>query len=140
VIKKTLLEAYSRPRQNGVNAITVKDGDQLLEARMTGGNHEILMAIRSGKAIRFHESTVRPVGRTASGVRGITLAGPDDEVVGMVCVRKNQNPIFWLYLKMDMVSAPVSRITGSLTAEVKGVKTINITEKTGSLIALLTVN
>ncbi len=138
VIKKTLLEAYSRPRQNGVNAITVKDGDQLLEARMTNGNHEILMAIKSGKAIRFHESTVRPVGRTASGVRGISLAGPEDEVVGMVCVEKEEQDILVVsengYGKRSSIQD--YRITNRGG---KGVKTINVTEKTGSLIALLAV-
>jgi DNA gyrase subunit A len=138
VIKKTLLEAYSRPRQNGVNAITVKDGDTLLEARMTNGNHEILMAIKSGKAIRFHESTVRPVGRTASGVRGITLAGENDEVVGMVCVEKEKEDILVVsengYGKRSSIQD--YRITNRGG---KGVKTINVTEKTGSLIALLGV-
>ncbi|MFA5815725.1 MAG: DNA gyrase subunit A [Bacteroidales bacterium] len=138
VIKKTLLEAYSRPRQNGVNAITVKDGDQLLEARMTNGTHEILMAIKSGKAIRFHESTVRPVGRTASGVRGIRLAGETDEVVGMVCVEKEELDILVVsengYGKRSSIQD--YRITNRGG---KGVKTINVTEKTGSLIALLAV-
>ncbi len=138
VIKKTLLEAYSRPRQNGVNAITVKDGDQLLEARLTNGNHEILMAIESGKAIRFHESTVRPVGRTASGVRGISLAGPNDEVIGMICVAKEEEDILVVsengYGKRSSIQD--YRITNRGG---KGVKTINVTEKTGSLIALLSV-
>jgi DNA gyrase subunit A len=138
VIKKTLLEAYSRPRQNGVNAITVKDGDQLLEARLTNGNHEILMAIKSGKAIRFHESTVRPVGRTASGVRGISLAGPSDEVIGMICVAKEEEDILVVsengYGKRSSIQD--YRITNRGG---KGVKTINVTEKTGSLIALLSV-
>ncbi len=138
VIKKTLLEAYSRPRQNGVNAITVKDGDQLLEARLTNGNHEILMAIKSGKAIRFHESTVRPVGRTASGVRGISLAGPADEVIGMICVAKEEEDILVVsengYGKRSSIQD--YRITNRGG---KGVKTINVTEKTGSLIALLSV-
>jgi DNA gyrase subunit A len=138
VIKKTLLEAYSRPRQNGVNAITVKDGDQLLEARMTNGTHEILMAIQSGKAIRFHESTVRPVGRTASGVRGITLAGETDAVVGMVCVEKEEQDILVVsengYGKRSSIQD--YRITNRGG---KGVKTINVTEKTGKLIALLGV-
>jgi len=138
VIKKTLLEAYSRPRQNGVNAITVKDGDQLLEARMTNGNHEILMAIKSGKAIRFHESTVRPVGRTASGVRGIRLAGENDEVIGMVCVEKEELDVLVVsengYGKRSSIQD--YRITNRGG---KGVKTINVTEKTGSLIALLGV-
>jgi DNA gyrase subunit A len=138
VIKKTLLEAYSRPRQSGVNAITVKDGDQLLEARMTGGDHQILMAIKSGKAIRFHESTVRPVGRTASGVRGISLANASDEVVGMICVQREEEDILVVsengYGKRSSIQD--YRVTNRGG---KGVKTINITEKTGSLIALLAV-
>ena len=86
IIKKTSLEAYSRPRTNGVNAITVRDGDELLEARMTNGSHQIMIALKSGRAIRFPEKGVRPMGRTASGVRGITLNGPDDVVIGMVTV------------------------------------------------------
>ena len=86
IIKKTSLEAYSRPRANGVNAITVREGDELLEARMTNGQHEIMLAVRSGRAVRFKESTVRPMGRTASGVRGITLTGNDDMVIGMITV------------------------------------------------------
>jgi DNA gyrase subunit A len=138
VIKKTLLEAYSRPRQTGVNAITVKEGDQLLEARMTNGNHEILMAVRSGKAIRFHESTVRPVGRTASGVRGISLSGKNDEVVGMICVEKESEDILVVsengYGKRSSIQD--YRITNRGG---KGVKTINITEKTGDLIGILSV-
>jgi len=138
IIKKTLLEAYSRPRQNGVNAITVKDGDQLLEARLTSGNHEVLMAIKSGKAIRFHESTVRPVGRTASGVRGISLAGENDEVVGMVCIQKEEEDVLVVsengYGKRSSIQD--YRITNRGG---KGVKTINVTEKTGKLIALLGV-
>ncbi|MDD4645167.1 MAG: DNA gyrase subunit A [Bacteroidales bacterium] len=138
VIKKTLLEAYSRPRQNGVNAITVKDGDQLLEASLTSGNHEVLMAIKSGKAIRFHESTVRPVGRTASGVRGISLAGANDEVIGMVCVENADRDILVVsengYGKRSSIQD--YRITNRGG---KGVKTINVTDKTGSLIALLGV-
>jgi DNA gyrase subunit A len=138
VIKKTLLEAYSRPRQNGVNAITIKEGDQLLEARLTNGNHEILMAVRSGKAIRFHESTVRPIGRTASGVRGIKLSGQKDEVVGMVCVEHESEDILVVsengYGKRSSIQD--YRITNRGG---KGVKTINITEKTGDLIAILGV-
>ena len=86
IIKKTTLEAYSRPRQNGVNAITIKEGDKLLEARLTNGSSEVMIAVRSGKAIRFNESIVRPIGRTASGVRGIRLGHEKDEVIGMVCV------------------------------------------------------
>ena len=81
IIKKTTLEAYSRPRQNGVNAITIKEGDQLLEAKLTNGKNDIMLAVKSGKAIRFPEEKVRPMGRTASGVRGITLGSEDDEVI-----------------------------------------------------------
>ncbi len=138
VIKKTLLEAYSRPRQNGVNAITVKEGDQLLEARMTSGNHEILMAVRSGKAIRFHESTVRAVGRTASGVRGISLSGKNDEVVGMICVEQQNEDILVVsengYGKRSSIQD--YRITNRGG---KGVKTINVTDKTGNLIGIMSV-
>jgi DNA gyrase subunit A len=93
VIKKTSLEAYSRPRQNGINAITVREGDVLLEARLTSGTSEVLMALRSGRAIRFNESTVRPMGRNASGVRGITLASDKDEVVGMICIENNASDV-----------------------------------------------
>ncbi|MCK4630838.1 MAG: DNA gyrase subunit A, partial [Bacteroidales bacterium] len=93
VIKKTTLEAYSRPRQNGINAINIREGDELLEAKLTNGNHEIMMAVRSGRAIRFHESKVRPMGRTASGVRGITLGSGNDEVIGMVAVEEEKEDI-----------------------------------------------
>ncbi len=134
IIKKTSLEAYSRPRQNGVNAITIKEGDQLLEARLTNGSNEIILAVKGGKAIRFNEKGVRAIGRTASGVRGINLA-KGDEVIGMVCI-ENEN--------MDLLVVSENgfgkrskiddyRITNRGG---KGVKTINITEKTGSLIAL----
>jgi len=102
IIKKTSLEAYSRPRINGVNAITVREGDELLEARMTNGQHHIMLAVRSGRAIRFPEASVRPMGRTASGVRGIRLADEvTDFVVGMITV-ENKEKIFLLYLKKDM--------------------------------------
>ncbi|VAW12604.1 DNA gyrase subunit A [hydrothermal vent metagenome] len=138
VIKKTTLEAYSRPRQNGVNAITIKEGDELLEARLTNGNHEILMAVKSGKAIRFNENKVRAIGRTASGVRGITLGNQDDEVIGMVCVEGESENILVIsengYGKRSQISD--YRITNRGG---KGVKTINITKKTGSLIAMKSV-
>ncbi len=138
VIKKTTLEAYSRPRQNGVNAITIKEGDELLEARLTNGNHEILMAVKSGKAIRFNENKVRAIGRTASGVRGITLGSQDDEVIGMVCVEGEGENILVIsengYGKRSKISD--YRITNRGG---KGVKTINITKKTGSLIAMKSV-
>ena len=135
VIKKTTLEAYSRPRTNGINAITVREGDTLLEAKLTGGNHEILMAIRSGKAIRFNENTVRPMGRNASGVRGVTLANEADEVVGMICVENEEKNILVVSEKgfgkrSELEDYRVTNRGG------KGVKTINVTDKTGDLIAI----
>lgn len=139
IIKKTTLEAYSRPRQNGVNAITIKEGDQLLEARLTNGNSEVMIAVRSGKAIRFNESIVRPIGRTASGVRGITLGGKDDEVIGMICVMDENEDILVVsengYGKRSKIDD--YRITNRGG---KGVKTINVTEKTGKLIAVKNVS
>jgi DNA gyrase subunit A len=135
VIKKTSLEAYSRPRQNGINAITVREGDELLEARLTSGTSEVLMALRSGRAIRFNESTVRPMGRNASGVRGITLASDKDEVVGMICIENNASDVLVVsengYGKRSNIDD--YRITNRGG---KGVKTINVTEKTGNLIAI----
>jgi len=139
IIKKTTLEAYSRPRQNGVNAITIKEGDQLLEARLTNGNSEVMIAVRSGKAIRFNESIVRPIGRTASGVRGVTLGGPKDEVIGMICVQDENEDILVVsengYGKRSKIDD--YRITNRGG---KGVKTINVTEKTGELIAIKNVS
>ncbi len=134
-IKKTLLEAYSRPRQNGILAINIREDDSLIEAKLTNGNNEIILAIKSGKAIRFHENTVRPVGRNASGVRGIKLANKNDEVVGMVCVAGPETTIMVVsengYGKRSDISD--YRITNRGG---KGVKTINITTKTGDLIAI----
>jgi DNA gyrase subunit A len=137
-IKKTSLEAYSRPRLNGINAININEGDQLLEARMTNGSSEVLMALRSGRAIRFNESTVRPMGRTATGVRGITLGGKHDEVIGMICVNSAEDTILVVSEKgygkrSDLEDYRVTNRGG------KGVKTINVTEKTGSLIAIKNV-
>ncbi len=139
VIKKTSLEAYSRPRSNGVNAITVREGDELLEARMTNGQHEIMLAVRSGRAVRFPESTVRPMGRTASGVRGITLSGSDDMVVGMITVLNQSDDILVVSEKGYGKRSAIEdyRITNRGG---KGVKTINVTDKTGKLIALKGVN
>ncbi|MFV0482668.1 MAG: DNA gyrase subunit A [Bacteroidales bacterium] len=137
-VKKTSLEAYSRPRQNGVNAITIKDGDQLLEARLTNGENEIMLALKSGKCVRFNESNVRSVGRTASGVRGITLGSADDEVIGMVCVSDPSEQVMVVakngYGKRSAVEE--YRITNRGG---KGVKAMNVTEKTGELIAIKTV-
>ncbi|HLN19478.1 MAG TPA: DNA gyrase subunit A [Bacteroidales bacterium] len=136
IIKKTSLEAYSRPRSNGVNAITVREGDELLEARMTNGNHHIMLAVKSGRAIRFPESSVRPMGRTASGVRGIRLANDKtDFVVGMITIENKEKDILVVAEKGYGKRSDIDeyRITNRGG---KGVKTINITEKTGSLIAL----
>ena len=138
-IKKTSLEAYSRPRQNGINAITINDGDELLEARLTNGTNEIVLAIRSGRAIRFNESTVRPMGRNAAGVRGIQLDSEKDEVIGMVCVvDKEKESILVVSQKgygkrSDLEDYRVTNRGG------KGVRTLNITDKTGLLIAIKTV-
>ena len=134
-IKKTSLEAYSRPRANGINAININEGDQLLEACLTNGNSEIVMALKSGRAIRFNESTVRPMGRTATGVRGVTLAGLDDEVVGMISVNTNDATILVVSEKgygkrTDIDDYRVTNRGG------KGVKTLNVTEKTGVLVAI----
>jgi DNA gyrase subunit A len=136
IIKKTALEAFSRPRQNGIIAINVREGDNLLEARLTSGKAEILLAKRSGKAIRFNESTVRPMGRNAAGVKGVTLSeSPDDAVVGMVCLEDLERDILVVSEKGFGKRSDVDgyRITNRGG---KGVKTINITEKTGQLIAI----
>jgi DNA gyrase subunit A len=136
IIKKTSLEAYSRPRTNGVYAITVRDGDELLEARLTNGRHHIMLAVKSGRAIRFPETSVRPMGRTASGVRGIKLADEKtDYVVGMITVDNREKDVLVVSengygKRSDIEDYRVTNRGG------KGVKTINITEKTGSLIAL----
>ena len=138
VVKKTSLESYSRPRQNGINAITIREGDQLLEAKLTTGNSQIMLAVKSGKAIRFEEEKVRPMGRTASGVRGVTLASDNDEVVGMICVNDFESDVLVVsengYGKRSSIED--YRITNRGG---KGVKTINVTDKTGNLIALKNV-
>ena len=144
IIKKTSLEAYSRPRTNGINAIGIREGDELLEAKLTNGESEILMAINSGRAIRFNESKVRSMGRTASGVRGITLVG-NDQVIGMVCAQDFSRTIMVVsengYGKRTMLNdpetnEPIYRVTNRGG---KGVKTLNVTEKTGNLIAIKSV-
>jgi DNA gyrase subunit A len=134
-IKKTSLEAYSRPRANGINAININEGDQLLEACMTNGQSEIVMALRSGRAIRFNESTVRPMGRTATGVRGVTLASDKDEVVGMIAINNPDVTVLVVSEKgygkrTDIEDYRVTNRGG------KGVKTINVTDKTGELVAI----
>ena len=139
VVKKTSLEAYSRPRTNGINAITIREGDQLLEAKMTTGNSHIMMAVKSGKAIHFEEEKVRSMGRTAAGVRGIRLANDTDEVVGMICIEDTTSSVLVVaengYGKRSAVED--YRITNRGG---KGVKTINITDKTGPLISLKNVS
>ena len=138
VVKKTKLEAYSRPRQNGVNAIVIREGDQLLEAKITSGEAEIMIAARGGKAIRFNESTVRPIGRVGAGVRGITL-DEGDEVIGMICIEPDSKQDVLVLSengfgkRTDLDEYRVTNRGG------KGVKTINITEKTGDLIAIQAV-
>lgn len=137
-IKKTSLEAYSRPRQNGVNAITIRENDQLLEAKLTNGENEMMLAVKSGKAIRFHEKHARAIGRTASGVRGITLGSENDELVGMVCVANDEDDILVVsehgYGKRSKIED--YRVTNRGG---KGVKTINVTEKTGALVSIKNV-
>jgi DNA gyrase subunit A len=137
-IKKTSLEAYSRPRQNGINAINIREDDHLLEARMTNDSSEIIMALKSGRAIRFNERTVRPMGRNATGVRGVRLADEKDEVVGMICLENDQYEILVVsengYGKRSALED--YRVTNRGG---KGVKTMNITEKTGNLIAIKNV-
>ncbi|PRX55380.1 DNA gyrase subunit A [Flagellimonas meridianipacifica] len=138
-VKKTSLEQYSRPRQNGINAITIREGDELLEAKLTTGTSQILLGLKSGKAIRFEESKTRPMGRNASGVRGITLASDADEVVGMVSVHNFEDDILVVsengYGKRSTIDD--YRITNRGG---KGVKTISITDKTGELVAIKNVS
>lgn len=138
VIKKTSLEQYSRPRQNGINAITIREGDELLQARLTNGENDVLMALRSGKTIRFNEHKVRSMGRNAAGVRGITLAHAKDEVIGMICIESTNYTILVVSEKGYGKRSEVDnyRITNRGG---KGVKTLNITEKTGKLISIKNV-
>ena len=137
-VKKTSLEQYSRPRQNGINAITIRDNDELLEAKLTTGTSEIFLGLKSGKAIRFEESKTRPMGRNASGVRGITLANDEDEVIGMVSVHNFEDNILVVskngYGKRSNIDD--YRVTNRGG---KGVKTISITDKTGGLVAIKNV-
>jgi DNA gyrase subunit A len=145
VIKKTSLEAYSRPRSNGINAIGIRENDELLEAKLTNGTNEIVLATSSGRAIRFNESTVRPMGRNASGVRGVTLTSEEDCVIGMICVEDIFSTILVVsekgygkrtFLNDPEDKEPVYRITNRGG---KGVKTLNITDKTGKLLSIQNV-
>ena len=137
-IKKTSLEAYSRPRQNGIIAINIREGDHLIEARQTNGENDILIALKSGRAIRFPENKVRPMGRNASGVRGITLRSAKDEVIGMICMEDESQDVLVVSengygKKSDVGDYRITNRGG------KGVKTINVTDKTGALIAIKAV-
>ena len=136
IIKKTSLEAYSRPRQNGIIAVTVREGDQLLEAKLTNDSSVIMMALKSGKAIRFPENKVRPMGRGASGVRGISLANEQDEVVGMICIDPTQNSVVLVVSEKGFGKRSALEDYRETNRGGKGVKTINITDKTGALIAI----
>ncbi|MEJ6682194.1 MAG: DNA gyrase subunit A [Flavobacteriales bacterium] len=139
MIKKTTLEAYSRPRTNGINAITIKDNDELLEAKLTNGENEIVMALKSGKAIRFPEQKVRAVGRTAQGVKGVTLQGPKDEVIGMICVTSGDESDILVVAEKGYGKRSAIADYRVTNRGGKGVKTINITDKTGELIAIKNV-
>jgi DNA gyrase subunit A len=141
-IKKTTLEAYSRPRTNGINAITIHEGDKLLDVRLTSGNDEIIIALRSGRSIRFNESKVRPMGRTAAGVKGVTLAGAEDRVVGLVCVKDKETTLMVIsekgygkrtYLVDPEDGSDIYRVTNRGG---KGVTTLKVTEKTGHLVTI----
>ena len=140
VIKKTLLEQYSRPRQNGVNAITIREDDRVIEVRMTNGNNEIVIANRNGRAIRFHESAVREMGRTATGVRGITLDDDgQDEVIGMICIKDPEKETIMVVSENGYGKRSDIEDYRKTNRGGKGVKTLNITEKTGSLVAIKSV-
>ena len=146
IIKKTSLAAYSRPRTNGINAISIRENDELLEAKLTSGSHEIVLATTNGRAIRFNESKVRPMGRNASGVRGVTLTSDTDAVIGMICAEDIHSTILVVsekgygkrtYLNDPEDNEPVYRVTNRGG---KGVKTLNITDKTGPLLAIKNVS
>jgi DNA gyrase subunit A len=140
VIKKTLLEQYSRPRQNGVNAITIREDDKVIEVRLTNGDNEIVIANRNGRAIRFHESAVREMGRIATGVRAMTLDDDQqDEVVGMVCIKDRENETIMVVSEQGYGKRSELEDYRKTNRGVKGVKTLNITEKTGKLIAIKSV-
>ena len=140
VIKKTLLEQYSRPRQNGVNAITIREDDRVIEVRMTNGNNEIVIANKNGRAIRFHESAVRDMGRTATGVRGITLdEDGEDEVVGMICIKDPQKETIMVISENGYGKRSDIEDYRKTNRGGKGVKTLNITDKTGKLVAIKSV-
>lgn len=146
IVKKTSLEQYSRPRANGINAITIREDDELLEVRLTTGDSQVMLAVKSGKAVRFEENKIRPMGRNAAGVRGITLADEQDEVIGMITIEDPKTETVLVvsengYGKRTFIDDPedgeaIYRVTNRGG---KGVKTINITEKTGKLVAIKNV-
>ena len=139
IVKKTSVESFSRPRTNGINAITINEGDQLIEAKLTNGSSEILIANKNGRAIRFNEVNVRPMGRTAAGVRGMRLDAEDDFVVGMVCVEKEEEPTILVLSEKGNGKRSLLEDYRTINRGGKGVKTIQITEKTGDLIAIKSV-
>ncbi len=138
-IKKTSLEAYSRPRLSGINAINIEDGDSLLEARLTNGKQEIMLATRKGKLVRFNEETVRPVGRNSIGVKGVTLDEKDDAVIGMVCVNDPEKETVLVVSEKGYGKRSEVEEYRKTNRGAKGVKTINVTDKTGDLIAIKVV-
>ena len=140
IIKKTSLEQYSRPRQNGVNAITIREDDRVIEVRMTNGNNEIIIANRNGRAIRFHEAAVRVMGRTATGVRGITLDDDgQDEVIGMICIKDLETESVMVVSEQGYGKRSDIEDYRKTNRGGKGVKTMNITEKTGKLVTIKSV-
>ena len=140
VIKKTLLEQYSRPRQNGVNAITIREDDRVIEVRMTNGNNEIIIANRNGRAIRFHEAAVRVMGRTATGVRGITLDNDgQDEVVGMICIKDLETESVMVVSEQGYGKRSEIEDYRKTNRGGKGVKTMNVTDKTGKVVTIKSV-
>ena len=139
LIKKTLLEAYSRPRQNGVNAIALREGDGVIQVRLTNGNNEVIIANRNGRAIRFHESKVRVMGRVAAGVRGMTLDGDDDEVVGMICIKHPEHETVLVVSEQGYGKRSAIDDYRVTNRGGKGIKTIQVTEKTGKLVGIKNV-
>jgi DNA gyrase subunit A len=139
IIKKTSLEAYSRPRVNGINAITVREGDTLLEAKLTNGEQDIMLAVKSGKAIRFPESKVRSMGRNASGVRAITVDSETDEVVGMIVVQEGDGFDVMVVSEQGYGKRSALQDYRITNRGGKGVKTITVTDKTGELVSLKAV-
>lgn len=138
-IKKTSLEAFSRPRNSGINAITINEGDQLLDVKLTNGNNEIVIASSSGRAIRFNENTVRPMGRIAAGVRAIVLEDEQDKVVGMVAIHNPEKQTLLVVSEQGYGKRSYIEDYRITNRGGKGVKTLNITEKTGKLVSILEV-